>query len=187
LAGIKEVKIINERNNEKAKNNENERTNESNERKGNNERKGKRKFKVNMGKIKEFKEMNACNFPGFYVNVGNPHFIMKWNDVEIVNVKEIGKAIRYCNQFKNGTNAHFIQKIKNNEYKIRSYERGVEDETLACGTGICSSAYAMFKKFNERKFLFHARGGDVKIDINENEEIFMTGDASYIFEGNIEI
>lgn len=143
------------------------------------------KFRVNMGKIYEFKEMNACSFNGFYVNIGNPHFIMEWKDIEILNVKELGKAIRYCGQFKNGANAHFIQKIKNNEYKIRSYERGVEDETLACGTGICSAAYAMFKKSNERKFLFHARGGDIFIEINDNEEIFMIGDAKIVFEGKI--
>lgn len=159
LAGIKEVEVI---------------------------EKGK-KFKVNMGKIKEFQEMNACGFPGIYVNIGNPHFIMIWNDVEILNVREIGKAIRFCHQFKNGANAHFIQKIQQNEYKIRSYERGVEDETLACGTGICSSAYAMFKKFNERKFLFHARGGDIVIEIDKNEQIFMTGGAEYVFKGEIEI
>lgn len=145
------------------------------------------KFRVNMGKIKEFKEMNACNFPGFYVNIGNPHFIMEWKDIEILNVKDLGRAIRYCNVFKNGANAHFVQKIKEGEYKIRSYERGVEDETLACGTGICSSAYSMFKKYNERKFLFHAKGGDIEIEINENDEIFMTGDAKIVFEGKIKI
>ncbi|MFN3527496.1 MAG: diaminopimelate epimerase [Candidatus Altarchaeaceae archaeon] len=160
LAGIKEVEIL---------------------------RKKGIKFRVNMGRIYEFNEMNACGIDGFYVNIGNPHFITEWKNIEIINVKDLGRAIRYCTQFKDGVNVHFIQKIKNNEYKIRSYERGVEDETLACGTGICSSAYVMFKKFNERKFLFHARGGDIIVEINDDEEIFMTGDAKIVFEGKIKI
>jgi len=151
----------------------------------------KKKFMVtvNLGKVLEFSEMNARGFNGFYVNVGNPHFITLWSDVEYVNVKELGREIRHANIFKNGTNVHFIQRIADDEFKIRTYERGVEDETLACGTGICAGAYAMYKKHGKKKFLIHARGGDLNVEIKENtageEEIFLTGGAEYVFNGKI--
>jgi len=145
------------------------------------------KVKVNLGKILEFKEMNARGFNGYYVNVGNPHFITLWSDVDYVNVKELGREIRNSNVFKNGANVHFVQRICDDEFKIRSYERGVEDETLACGTGICASAYVMYKRHNKTKFLVHAKGGDLNVEINKEggEEIFLIGGAEYVFEGKV--
>lgn len=150
--------------------------------------------KVNLGEILEFCEMNARGFNGYYVNVGNPHFITLWSDVDYVNVKELGKEIRHSNVFKNGANAHFIQRISDNEFKIRTYERGVEDETLACGTGICAASYAMYKKHEKKdgvtKFLIHAKGGDLKVEICKDEvsgkeKIFLIGGAEYVFEGKV--
>ncbi|PIN67624.1 MAG: diaminopimelate epimerase [Candidatus Altarchaeum sp. CG12_big_fil_rev_8_21_14_0_65_33_22] len=150
-----------------------------------------RNFEVNvhLGKVIEFSEMNARGFSGYYVNIGNPHFISSWSDVDYVNVKELGREIRNSNVFKNGANVHFIQRIGDDEFRIRTYERGVEDETLACGTGICAASYAMYKKHGRKKFLIHARGGDLKVEINENnageEEIFLIGGAEYVFEGKV--
>lgn len=150
-------------------------------------KKNRFEVKVNLGNVFEYKEMNARGFNGYYVNVGNPHFITFWSDIDYVNVRELGRDIRNSNMFKNGANVHFVQRIADDEFKIRSYERGVEDETLACGTGICAASYAMFKKHGKRNFLVHARGGDLKTEIksNKKEEIFLIGGAEYVFEGKI--
>ncbi len=127
------------------------------------------------------------------VGMGNPHAVIFSENLGDINVKEIGRDIRYyTDMFPNGINVHFAQKINNNEFKIRSYERGVEDETLACGTGICASAVAavLNKLADKNKPIeFHALGGFLKIEFEITNEkikrIFMTGPAEIVFFGEI--
>ncbi len=76
-----------------------------------------------------------------FLNLGVPHTVVILDDVEKVNVIKLGSQIRYYDLFKpDGTNANFIQVIDRKNIKIRTYERGVEDETLSCGTGASSSS-----------------------------------------------
>lgn len=79
----------------------------------------------------------------FFLNTGVPHAIQFVKDVSKVDVKRTGAAIRYHDVFKpKGTNANFIEVVDQKTIKIRTYERGVEDETLACGTGSTAAAIA---------------------------------------------
>lgn len=125
------------------------------------------------------------------VGMGNPHAILFTENIADVDVREVGSKIRYSTQlFPKGTNVHFIQRAGKNEFKIRTYERGVEDETLACGTGICASAVAavLNKKADPNKpIVFHARGGILKVDLKtiggEVKEVFLTGPVETVFEG----
>ncbi|HDH41607.1 MAG TPA: diaminopimelate epimerase [Candidatus Altiarchaeales archaeon] len=127
------------------------------------------------------------------IGMGNPHAIIFSENLEDINVREIGKKIRYhTDLFPNGTNVHFVQRIDNNEFKIRSYERGVENETLACGTGICASAVAaVLNKIadKDKPIEFHARGGNLRVEfkiVNERiERIFLIGPAETVFSGEI--
>lgn len=128
------------------------------------------------------------------VGMGNPHAIIFSENLEDIDVVGIGRSIRnYTDLFPNGTNVHFVQNTGDNEFRIRSYERGVEDETLACGTGICASAVAaVLNDIADRNSAieFHALGGSLKVEFEmENEKIgriFMTGPAETVFWGEIE-
>ncbi len=128
------------------------------------------------------------------VNMGNPHAILFLDNIENINVRTIGSSIRNLKKlFKNGTNVHFVQKIGKNRFKIRSYERGVEDETLACGTGICAAGVAAVLNRlanGEKPIKFHARGGDLTIELetynkNKIKRVYMAGPAEEVFTGEI--
>lgn len=163
------------------------------------------KVRVDMGMPRvEFiaKEVEIDGYPYKItsVNMGNPHAILFFDNIDEVDVLGMGKKVRHHKLFPRGTNVHFVQKIGENEFKIRTYERGVEGETLACGTGICASAVATVVNnyANEKKPLtFHAKGGDLIIEleivnknINKNikiERVFMTGPAEEVFTGEISV
>ncbi|RLG56321.1 MAG: diaminopimelate epimerase [Candidatus Hydrothermarchaeota archaeon] len=118
------------------------------------------------------------------VNTGVPHVVVFVEDVEKVDVETLGRKIRYNELFPQGTNVNFVQKLKENEFKIRTYERGVEKETLACGTGICASgvvAATLGIAKEDEPLLFHAKGGDVYVELKE--EIYMIGPAEFVFYG----
>ncbi len=128
------------------------------------------------------------------VSMGNPHAVLVYDDVDAVDVVGIGRAIRnFTGEFPSGTNVHFVQKIKDGEFKIRTYERGVEGETLACGTGISAAAVTIWlKKLSGRKeFLFHAKGGDLRIELNVDgkkvSKVFLIGPAEDVFTGEVEL
>ena len=79
----------------------------------------------------------------YFINTGVPHAILFVNDAAAADVKKMGACIRCHEVFKpKGTNANFVQLMGNNTIKIRTYERGVEDETFACGTGSAAAAIA---------------------------------------------
>ncbi len=122
------------------------------------------------------------------IGMGNPHAIILCNNIDDIDVVDTGRRIRYDKGlFPNGVNVHFIEKVGDNEFKIRSYERGVEGETLACGTGICASAVAVAIGgiINpEREIIFHAKGGDLKVELKD-DRVYLTGDANEVFRGEI--
>ncbi|MBN2015118.1 MAG: diaminopimelate epimerase [Candidatus Altiarchaeota archaeon] len=127
------------------------------------------------------------------VGMGNPHVVLFLDDLRNLKVKKIGRGIREHRElFPNGVNVHFVQEIKENEFRIRSYERGVEDETLACGTGICASAVAaVLNKLADKgkPIIFHARGGDLQVGLELDGEgiskVFLTGPVEEVFRGEM--
>lgn len=129
------------------------------------------------------------------ISMGNPHAIVFVDDVDEVDVVAVGRRLRNQNElFPRGTNVHFVQKTKDNDFRIRTYERGVEDETLACGTGICASAVAAVLDEladGSRPIVFHARGGklviDLKNDFANTKRVYMTGPAEEVFSGELDI
>ncbi|MDD5111943.1 MAG: diaminopimelate epimerase [Candidatus Altiarchaeota archaeon] len=127
------------------------------------------------------------------VGMGNPHAVVFVDDVDSVDVRSVGSRIRrYKKLFPRGANAHFVQKTKENEFRIRTYERGVEDETLACGTGICASAVAavLNKKADPKKpIILKALGGKLKVELEMEggliTQVRLTGSAVEVFRGDI--
>jgi diaminopimelate epimerase len=138
-------------------------------------------------------QVNGSTYRITAVGMGNPHAVIFSDDVGKIDVPKEGRWIReHTSMFPNGMNVHFVQKIGEDEFRIRTFERGVEDETLACGTGICASAVAVFLNDmvdGEDPILFHARGGDLRVELvlaGENiDKIFLSGPVEEVFSGEM--
>jgi diaminopimelate epimerase len=129
-----------------------------------------------------------------FINSGVPHVVIPVAKVGDADVRREGAAIRYHKVFSpNGTNVNFIEKRGPNKIAIRTYERGVEDETLACGTGIVAGALIFAASENcEGPVTVLARGGDeLQVSFEKTRHQFrnvtLTGPAEFVFEGTIEI
>jgi diaminopimelate epimerase len=123
-----------------------------------------------------------------------PHVVIPVPDFDDVDVRRAGAAIRYHKIFSpSGTNVNFLQKRGPKKIAIRTYERGVEDETLACGTGIVASALIFATTEDcDGPITVLARGGDeLQVGFERNRDQFhnvtLTGPAEFVFEGTIEI
>lgn len=122
----------------------------------------------------------------YYMNTGVPHCIYLVDDVELVDVYGAGKEIRYHELFENGVNTNFISKISDGQYKVRTYERGVEDETLSCGTGITASAHFLWNEGHEKNqvLVFQSRGGELTVK-KEKDVVFFGGVTKMIYKGSL--
>jgi len=125
---------------------------------------------------------------GNFLNTGVPHVVVYTNNLKEFDVRKYGSAIRYHKMFAPaGTNVNFIEPISDNEIAIRTYERGVEDETLACGTGSTASAIIAYLKglVKEKPVKVHTKGGEIlTIDFDENlEKVTLEGKVYKVFDG----
>ncbi len=127
-----------------------------------------------------------------FIDSGVPHVVIPVPQINDVDVRKEGSAIRYHKMFSTrGANVNFVEKRGAKEIAIRTYERGVEDETLACGTGIVASAliFAAIEKVNG-PISVTARGGDelqVGFEKSDNQfhNVTLTGPAEFVFEGTV--
>lgn len=129
-----------------------------------------------------------------FLNTGSPHHIQLVNDLKKFNVKEEGAKIRYSDLYgKAGSNINFVNQVDNDTFSVRTYERGVEDETLSCGTGVTAVALAMYAnhKTDSNKVNLNVEGGKLSVSFKENNgqfsDIFLIGPAQFVFKGEIEI
>ncbi len=123
------------------------------------------------------------------MTLDNAHVAVFVDDLDQLNMDKLGPGIAYHAQFPEGTNVHFVQLTDNpKELKTRTFERGV-GETLACGTGACTSAIAAFKHFQSSPpFIIHQRGGDLDVNWSSFDEgIWLTGPTAVVFEGYIDL
>ena len=127
-----------------------------------------------------------------FANTGVPHAVIFLENVESADVFNLGKEVRYHERFQpKGTNANFAQILSPDRIRVRTYERGVEDETLACGTGAVAAAVVagLLKDVAPPVDVITQSGGTLKVDYNvENDKvknIFLEGDAVVVFEGKL--
>jgi diaminopimelate epimerase len=127
-----------------------------------------------------------------FINTGVPHAIQFVDQAASVAVKDLGKKIRFHAQFQPaGTNANFVQVVDRKHIKVRTYERGVEDETLACGTGAVASALIAAKEgFIDSPVEAQTSGGEIlKIYFEAKgdgfDRVFLEGDARVVYEGEL--
>ncbi|WP_244825534.1 diaminopimelate epimerase [Carboxylicivirga linearis] len=129
-----------------------------------------------------------------FLDTGSPHFVQFHESVENLNINKMGSEVRYSDTFMpGGTNANFVHFINDNTIKVRTYERGVENETLACGTGVVASAIsAHLKKKDINEFNVDVLGGKLKVSFEPNADggfnnIWLVGPATFVFKGTIEV
>jgi diaminopimelate epimerase len=129
-----------------------------------------------------------------FVNSGVPHVVVVVDDLEEVDVCGLGSAIRRAEMFApKGTNANFVVQRGDRQISIRTYERGVEDETLACGTGVVASAliFSAVKNVEGPIDVLVRGGNELQVGFekagSEFKNVTLTGPADFVFEGTIDI
>lgn len=144
---------------------------------------------LKMGDVNEIE----INDDFYFMNTGSPHYVAFVKGIEELDVFTAGKAIRYNDRFKDeGTNVNFVEEI-NNRLLVRTYERGVENETLACGTGItaCAIAASIQDKKAKAEYEIKALGGELKVRYNKSDNTFnniwLEGPAKQVFVGEVEV
>lgn len=128
-----------------------------------------------------------------FLDTGSPHHVTFIENIDNIDVKDIGRKIRNGSPyFEKGTNVNFVEQIAENTFKVRTYERGVEDETLSCGTGVTAVAIASHysKKSVNNRITLQTLGGDLEVsfdtDNNSYNNIVLKGPATFVFKGIIE-
>lgn len=127
-----------------------------------------------------------------FLNTGSPHHVELVSNLANFEVKAIGSNIRYGKPYNEaGANVNFVEIISEDTFAVRTYERGVEDETFSCGTGVTAVALAMHKSRNTKSNAVHleTRGGQLKVTFNVSEEgydnIWLIGPAQQVFKGDV--
>ena len=130
----------------------------------------------------------------FILNTGSPHFVTMNNDVMHLDVFKKGREIRYSDEFRDeGVNVNFVQQTEEpDKIIVRTYERGVEDETFSCGTGVTACALVCYHNDNGfNRVEVQTKGGQLSVEydkIGDNyKNIWLNGPAVKVFEGAIEI
>ena len=119
------------------------------------------------------------------VNTGVPHAVIFVDDVEAVDLDAVAPKIRHHEHYKNGTNVNFVQVTGEDEITIRTFERGVEGETLSCGTGSTACALIAEREGKVVGDVIHVATAGGPLDITVAELPLMTGPAETVFEGTI--
>ena len=144
-------------------------------------------------KMKNVKHITEI-YGDFVLNTGSPHYVKLVHNVMDCDVVKKGMAIRNSPDFvKEGINVNFVEQHKPDEITVRTYERGVEDETLSCGTGVTASALVLYHNdvgFND--VTVYTKGGGLTVEYDRMpdgsfENIWLCGPAEKVFEGDCEI
>ena len=126
-----------------------------------------------------------------FLDTGSPHHVQVVANVASLDVKKEGAKLRYGLYGESGSNINFVSPLADDTFEVRTYERGVEDETLSCGTGVTAVALAMHKqkKAISNTVKIKARGGNLTISFEQNgsgyKKVFLKGPAQKVFKGEI--
>jgi diaminopimelate epimerase len=125
-----------------------------------------------------------------YLFTGSPHWVEFHQNVSSLPVRESGRKIREAFS-KEGTNVNFVEE-KNGCLFVRTYERGVEDETLSCGTGVTASALAAAGKGWKSPIEVETPGGKLQVEFTKNpdgsfSDVYLTGPTRFVFEGKVDV
>lgn len=140
--------------------------------------------KLKMIDVSEVKRIDD----NFELNTGSPHFVKFVDEVEKMDIFTEGKNIRHSETYKEkGINVNFVTPISETEIFVRTYERGVEDETYSCGTGVTASALSYFQNHDKEELNIKTLGGNLKVYAQKNaqgyQNIWLEGPAEQVFKG----
>ncbi|WP_320173818.1 diaminopimelate epimerase [Maridesulfovibrio sp.] len=137
--------------------------------------------------VKQTLEIDGEEYEYHFANTGVPHVVVQVADVEEVDVKKIGAAFRYHEVFAPaGTNVNFVQIDDNDSLIVRTYERGVEDETYACGTGVSAVQVTLYEQgLTDAAVRVRTSGGEILKVIIEEGNVFLQGGAELTFSGEV--
>lgn len=134
----------------------------------------------------------AVNEQYVFLDTGSPHHVTLVQDLENFDVQKNGAAIRYSSLYgAAGSNVNFVSQISENHFRLRTYERGVEDETLSCGTGATATAIAMhvLGKTTSNRIDLDVEGGRLQVafekENNTFTQVFLEGPATFVYEGTM--
>ncbi|MEX0968068.1 MAG: diaminopimelate epimerase [Bacteroidia bacterium] len=142
--------------------------------------------------MNDVKKIEACN-PDYFLNTGSPHYVkMLQESPDSIDVVQEGRQIRFSSRFREeGTNVNFVQQTGTNEIRVRTYERGVEDETFSCGTGVVAAAIAALhdrvQASSKEEIRVLTKGGELKVNFTKGKDgyhdIWLTGPATKVYSG----
>jgi diaminopimelate epimerase len=143
----------------------------------------------------QMKDVNTISVYENYVflDTGSPHHVEMVENLNVFDVKGVGANIRYSGLYGDkGSNVNFVSQEEADKFSVRTYERGVEDETYSCGTGVTAVAIAMkmLGKTMADAVLLETPGGELKVSFTQNgrqfKNVFLTGPAKFVFKGDAE-
>jgi diaminopimelate epimerase len=145
--------------------------------------------RLKMNDVKTVRHMGD----GMFVDTGSPHVVNFVINLGNFKVRKEGSKVRFSGLFhESGVNVNFVEVMDQHNISVRTYERGVEDETLSCGTGVTAAAIASQMKSVLSPVQIKTRGGNLRVEYQQAVEggykdVFLTGPAKKVFEGKIEI
>ena len=148
---------------------------------------GENRVRISMKDVKDIK----INTSDLVLDTGSPHYVRFVDDLEKENIIKTGRAIRYSGKFaENGINVNLAEKIAEQTIKCRTYERGVEDETLSCGTGVTAVALAACIMYHlPSPVTVKTPGGELKVTFEQNGQDFsnitLEGPVNQVYKGEI--
>jgi diaminopimelate epimerase len=143
-------------------------------------------------KMKDVKHIE--NYHGDCIlDTGSPHYVKSVDDVMNIDVYTAGKEIRFGKDFETkGINVNFVEEADSQKIIVRTYERGVEDETFSCGTGVTASALVFAHNENGfNRIEVQTKGGHLAVEFDKTgelyENIWLCGPAVFVFKGSIDL
>lgn len=145
------------------------------------------RVKLGMNDVSKIEKEQDC----FVLDTGSPHYVSFVDNAEKVDILPSAHAIRYNDQYKSsGINVNFASKIDKDTLRLRTYERGVEDETWACGTGATAVAIAAYKGglIESNSINLQVNGGELCVEFEVKDEkfetVYLIGPAEFVYEGD---
>ena len=148
-------------------------------------------IRLKMSSVRDVQQLDGHDF----MNTGSPHYVTYVDHIEEVDVVNIGSGIRYGTVYgpKGGVNVNFVEVKEQNQLSVRTYERGVEDETFSCGTGVTACALsAHLREGWESPIHVKTIGGMLEVDFKETQpggfdDVYLIGPAVRVFEGKLNL
>lgn len=143
---------------------------------------------LKMGDVSQIEQLSE----DYFLDTGSPHYVQRVDALLEFPVFEHGKAIRNNERFREkGTNVNFMETLAEQEIFVRTYERGVEDETYSCGTGVTACALVAHLEGMASPIAIKTQGGNLAVSFETQESnfknIYLAGPAEQVFEGHIDL